>query len=157
MKHYKYLLPLLAVILLLLPSCRRAFMNGELDGNWKIERIDNLQTGESVDYPKFPGSNLPLIYGIELELMQLNTGGVLNAQGKSATAVIHYDKSGKTLTADFAYFMRSDDPAFPNSEQQAILNLYGIYENPVTFHIETLNNSHLILLSPQSRITLVKF
>lgn len=129
---------LLAVVSLLavsaLPSCRRASHNGKLDGFWKVVEIYDVQTGETIIPDPTP------YMSFQLELVQLRCA--LGWQ----TGTISYDKGGGTLGLNFPY-----------NPPESYLSIFGIYENPVVFDIETLDHKRLVLANDRSVITCERF
>lgn len=119
-----------------LGGCRRASDNGDLDGLWRIERIEYLTDGEVTETVEPEG----LFYAVQLELFQLD------APNPKVTAVMSYRKGSKTLGLDF-----------PTKPSATVLRGYGIMENPCEFKIEKLSHRHLVMSCSGSRVSCTRF
>lgn len=131
MKSKHYIFPAIGILLLLtlLTSCRKAPINGKLDGMWQVMDIEYSDgTRASVDYQAY--------YCIELHVVQLRG---LSGQ----TGNLHY--ADNKLTMDFPYV---DTEAKLKS-----LKTYGIEENPQVFDIVTLTRSTLVMRSTTGSVT----
>lgn len=121
----------------LLPGCRRATHNGEIDGYWQIR---------SIEYTKADGSTRTVIpnktqdwyIGIQLELFQI---GAPQPQYQ-LTGEISYDKKAGKLGVNFPY-----------NPSAAVLLQFGIPSNPVTFTVEKADSKALVLSTASTRIT----
>lgn len=127
------------VTLISLPSCRKAPINGKLDAQWQIMKIEHIEDGVE---------QIPALRTyVDINLHVVNLRNV--TQSENAGAVIagnlNYDKDAATVTMDFPY----------NTEGGKLLALqsWGIYSNPVVFHIVKLDGKQLILKSSESIIT----
>lgn len=138
MKHFykNILIPgfLLCLILCFIPGCTKDSINGHLDGRWQI-----------IEMSAFPGENLKeeqLYYNFYLHVCNLSFyGGVL------AEANMTYIEDEITL-----FF-----PYVKTPEGLKKLNKYGIFSNPVTFHVNSLDRKKLVLQDGDIIITLRKF
>lgn len=121
-------------ILMLTPSCQKAPINGDLDGQWQVMSVDP----EPVDKP----ISQRIYYCFYLHTCQLTFYG-----GVFATANMIYD--GKTLSLDFPYA----------DSELSIRRLcqYGINENPITFTVDHLDKKSLILRHGDTTVTMRKF
>ena len=127
-------------LLLTAMGCRRTSHNGKLDGQWHITEIQYTQTGQSV----IPEREYICI---NLELMELFKSPASGEEVRQlAVGEISYDKHQKTLGVKFRQGTSADD-----------LQLFGITTNPVTFRIEHLSGSSLVLATPETTITAKRF
>ena len=121
---------LLLVVFLSLTACNKVSHNGNLDGQWRIITIENIESGV-INEPQ------QLFYCFNLHTANLTRGGVWY----TANMVYDYPK----LSLDFPY------------NKPGELDDWGIYSTDVTFQIVLLNSSSLILRSDQVIINLQKF
>lgn len=125
---------ILTIILGSLSGCRKAPINGDLDGQWQITRIEypdgTIATPES-KYICF-----------SLHVVQLTTPGEPDIHGN-----MRYE--GDTLTLDFPY----------DNTEERLLTLYqwGIASNPTTFHIVSLTSKNLFVATNHIKISCKKF
>lgn len=129
----------LAIIILAAGGCRKMPINGKLDGQWQIMKIENLQDGSDVT------SVYRSYIDISLHVVNLRNVSLDESAGSVISGNMKYDKGGNTLYMDFPY----------NTEGSKLdqLQLWGIYSNPVTFDIVKLDGKQLILKSPETLIT----
>ena len=127
--------------LLATTSCRRANHDGKLDGNWRVESVENLSTGETV----VPDE---VFIAIQCELLQFRR----YAGGKTAhiTGVIDYSRKEHTLAVDFPYDVRHSASAlnyylFTDYTEADLADRKGV---SVTFDVEKVNSKSLVLRSP---------
>lgn len=130
LKHLAFIATVMLIVTTL-TGCRKIGINGDLDGQWRIITIENLETKEISEPTN-------LFYCIYLHTVNLTSPSV------AATANMTY--SGKTLKLEF-----------PTIQDATRLNKWGIYSTETIFNIERLNSSHLTLASEKARITLRKF
>lgn len=131
MKSKHIIISAVAAILLLtlFTGCRKAPVNGKLDGMWQVMDIEYADgTRAKVDYQAY--------YCIELHVVQLRG---LSGQ----TGNLHYADS--KLTMDFPY-------ADTEAKMRPLKN-YGIEENPQVFDIVTLTGSALVMRTPSGSVT----
>lgn len=124
--------------MLMMGSCRKASDNGKLDGQWQIMTIETLDNGEVTE----PSQRIYIC--INLHVVQLTRNG-----GSSASGNMQYDKATGEIHWDFPYH-----------ETQAQINAlreWGIYSNPVTFHIVKLDGKSLVLKSDKTVVTCRRF
>ena len=137
-KFAQFISPIVVSLLVLLlgsGSCQKASINGDLDGRWQIMEFEKAGVVENV-------KNEQLYYNFYMHVCNLSYYGAIFTE-----ANLTYDKS--TLTLQFPYI---------NSEEaEQKLKSYGIYSNPVTFHVEHLSKGKLILKEGDLIITLRKF
>ena len=124
---------ILAAILIIISatSCRKGGINGDLDGQWRVITVENLDDN-TVSEP------YNLFYCLHLHTANLTNPGV------KATANMTYDKTDRRLTLEFPY---GTDQLAP----------WGIYASPTIFKIEHLNHQTLVVTSDKARITMKKF
>lgn len=125
---------LLAVVLL--GGCVNHPINGDLDGQWQVMNIE--KGGEDL------GVVGQRYICVQLHVVQLTQGGIF------ATGNLHYTKGGDTIGIDFPE-IEADTSDFVK------LSEWGVYENPVTFHIEELTRKRLVMSCGDVRVTCRKF
>ncbi|MCI9608498.1 MAG: lipocalin family protein [Muribaculaceae bacterium] len=131
-KIMKNILPLLLIALAgIAVSCNKGGINGDLDGQWRIETIELLADG-TVSEPQGRFINM------YLHTVNLTTGPVIVAGNMTY--------SGKELTFEFPY-----------NQDNTSLNDWGIYNWQTTFSVEHLTGKSLVIASDAARITLSKF
>lgn len=125
---------IISLIICLLCGCSKDSINGDLDGRWQIMEMSTS-----------PGENLKekqLYFNFYLHVCSLSFYG-----GYLAEANLTYIDDKITL-----YF-----PYFQTPEALEKLNKYGIYSNPVTFHVISLTGKKLVIQDGDILITLRKF
>lgn len=130
-------LPLLAVIaclILCLGGCRKAPINGKLDGQWQIMSV------ETPDTVYTPAERVYICFN-------LHVVNLTNLHNDVYAGNLSY--SDGRIAMDFPY---QEHPS-----QMKVLNRWGIYANPVVFDVAELTGSRLLMVSPQSTITLRRF
>ena len=129
------LLSVALLIILFLSGCNKKSINGDLDGRWQIMEIERNGVSEYV-------KDQQLYYNFYLHVCNLSWYGFFYTDGN-----MKYED--KTLWLQFPYI----------NTPQGIEKLkdYGIYSNPVTFQVELLTKSKLILKEGDLIITLRKF
>ena len=133
-----YIMLFVATFMLLFTgSCQKSPINGDLDGQWQVMDV-TPEPSETV----FPER---LYICFSLHVCQLTGYDV----GVHAEANMQFDQKKKTLYLDF--------PNINTEESIARLAQYGIYNNPVTFDVELLTSSKLILRDGDVVVTLRKF
>lgn len=122
----------IAVIVTFFSGCRKAYINGELDGQWQVMSIEYQDgTCETPDRT---------YYRINLHTMQLFSV----SHGKE-TANMTYNREEGSIYCDF-----------PRSDLKA-LSRYGISSNPVNFKILEMTSKKLILQTEGTVISCRKF
>lgn len=122
------------IILLAIPSCQKAPINGDLDGQWQVMEV-NPQPTEII-------INERLYYCFSLHVCQLSYYGSAFTSGN-----MKFD--GKTLYLDF--------PHATSTLNRQKLAQYGITENPITFTVEHLDKKSLILRHGDTVVAMRKF
>ena len=126
----------LTVLSLGMAACQKDSINGKLDGQWQIMKIEKLSDG-SVEIPA--SGRYICIY---LHVVNLNPSS--GYMGRPYSGNMSYDKQTGILSIDFPY----------NKGEEAVqLAPWGIYSNPVTFHVETVNGKQLVLRSDATIVT----
>lgn len=122
----------------LFDSCRKAPINGKLDGQWQIMSINSVDD----DTQLLPENTFRYVC-INLHVIQFtgNGGGI--------SGNMHYDKSEKIIFCDFPY--NTEGAAFKHLEN------YGIYENPAKLEILTLTSSKLVYKTSGAIVTCRKY
>ncbi len=125
--------------MLSLSSCRKAPINGKLDAQWQIMKIEHL--GEDTEWIPTQRSYID----INLHVVNLRNVTQDEQGGAVIAGNLNYDKNGATVTMDFPY----------NTEGEKLqaLQSWGIYSNPVVFHIVKLDGKQLILKSSETVVT----
>lgn len=142
MKKLRFNLILTALVaimsLLLLGACRKAPINGKLDGQWQIMNIELTADGSDAT------PSVRSYIDINLHVVNLR-----NINQNLVAGNLSYDKDASKLTLDFPY----------NTEGDALLFLreWGIYQTPVTLDIVKLDGKQLVLRSPETIITCRRF
>lgn len=139
------LLPLLS---LLMASCHlETSGNGRLDGMWHMERIDTIGAG-TIDL-----SQQRLYWSFQAKLMELS-----DKDGANRLCLMRFNHSGTTLSLSepYLYDRESGEGDHPLSDAE-LLKPYGISAVSVSFDIEKLSSSRMILNDGTLRIYFKKF
>lgn len=122
------------LLMLMIFSCQKSPINGDLDGQWQVMSI----TPEQEDTP----IHERLYYCFNLHVCNLTFYGGIFTSG-------NMQFNGKTLYLDFPY---------ATSELSVrTLRQYGINSNPVTFTVEHLDKKSLIIKHGDTTVTMRKF
>lgn len=124
-------------VMMALPSCDKKGINGDLDGMWQVMEVTGPD-GEPVIAPK------RVYYAFQFHVCQLRDQ---NGRFENATGNLVYE--GDMITLDFPYEDKIKNPKE--------LEYYGIFTNPVVFHVEKLDKKSLIMVSKDSRVVLRRF
>ncbi len=135
-------LSFLLFILLLISSCGKLPMNGQLDGMWQLMSIASA-TGEEIDTKK-----QQLYYNVQLELLALQRGGSVEYLGR----FVH--TSDSLIVSDFRVHISGD-----NSTQAVPGDLapWGIEGISARFGIEKLDGDKMVLRSGKALLSFRKF
>lgn len=133
----------LVAILSVFAGCRKAPINGKLDGQWQIMHIENTEDGTNVT------SKYRSYIDINLHVVNLHNVTSDEKGGILIGGNLRYDKGASKLTLDFPYNTEG--------ENLTLLQQWGIYTNPVTFDIVKLDGKQLILKSPETIVTCRRF
>lgn len=138
-KALKYIL--IGLVCLLLPSCYKSDINGQLDGQWQLMSIDNLADGQ-ISYPD------QLYYSFQQHTARLGQVDLSNATGEPVPTryICNLDYNNPTVVLTVVAPSNLDE-----------LHKWGMYESPTTFTITTLNREELVLVSEQARLTLRRY
>lgn len=131
---YIFSILLVFLTMVVIPSCQKAPINGDLDGQWQVMNV----TPEPDDKP----IQERIYYCFNLHVCNLTYYGEVFTSGN-----MQFD--GKTLYLDF-----------PNANSELSLRRlpqYGINENPITFTVEHLDKKSLILRHGDTVVTMRKF
>ena len=116
-------------------SCQKSPINGDLDGRWQIMEIE---VGNEVRNVR----ENQLYYNFYLHVCNLSYYGGWYTVG-------NFSHENNLLFINFPYIQ--------TNQGNLKLQEYGIYSNPVTFHIEHLTKEKLIIKEGDVVITLRKF
>lgn len=118
-----------------LSACEKRPVNGDLDGQWQLVGIerDGVFTQGDDRYLR-----------IQLDVVQLARSGWVPREGTGRMT-----HEGDVLTIDFVNCHTADD--------LAMLQAWGVYENPAVYHIEELTSKRLVLKSGNMTSTWRKF
>lgn len=120
-------------LIIILTSCTKAPINGDLDGQWEVIEVYPAPSETIIDQRLF--------YNFYMHVCQLSYYGSYFSDAQ----MIYEDN---TIILDFPYATSIEDIK--------ILKQYGILSNPVTFNVEFLNKNSLILSNDDSVVTLKK-
>lgn len=137
---------IIAMASLLATSCRKAPINGDLDGQWQIMSIENPLP--------LPAPDLTRKY-FTVNLHVFQCWSIDYPIAMSANMI--YDKEKKTLLLDFADYNKDPEPEDLNSVkiyEPYRLRAFGIYAQKVKFEIKTLSSKSLVLINPESGTTI---
>lgn len=126
------------ISLISLPSCRKTPINGKLDAQWQIMKIEYLEDAE-----EWTPEQRRYI-DINLHVVNLRSVSENESSGAVIAGNLNYDKGTSTVTMDFPY--NTGNSVFA-------LQSWGIYSNPVFFHIIKLDGKELILKSSETIVT----
>lgn len=132
----------------LLTSCSlESSDNGDLDGMWHLRTVDTLATGGT--YDKIPEYYYWCVQGSLLVLDD-------KEQSSGGNYIFSFEHSGDTLRLyDPHIFSRSKgDPELTDVE---VLRPYGINALDVSFVVEKLTGSNMVLRDDSLRLYLKKF
>ena len=115
-------------------SCKKVSHNGDLDGNWRIVSIENIEDGTKTKPHQ-------LFIAFQLHVVRLSPNGVAGN--------LHYNKEDSLVSIDFPY--QKDEKG------KILLSQYGIKSNPVTFKIEKVSSKQLIIRSSETIMNCEKF
>lgn len=133
-KNVLYGIGLALIMAIILGSCQKRPINGDLDGEWEVIEVYPEPTPASEQTRYF--------YNFSRNACQLTVYG-----GPFTLGNLVYQN--ETITLDFP---------FVNSESMEItLQQYGIFTNPVSFNVEFEGKKRLILSNEDSYVVLKKF
>ncbi|MBR4065383.1 MAG: lipocalin-like domain-containing protein [Bacteroidaceae bacterium] len=126
---------------LLLLSCERIYINGELDGMWKLHSV------ESSDTVAYPGN---IYYSFQRHLVMLSEHF---ESGFPNYYVAEFDKRGDSLTMSKFYKWPVSEGICDRKE----LEKYFIFGDTVKFGVEVLNSDILIMHDGERRFNFRKW
>lgn len=129
-------------LFILLSSCGKLPMNGQLDGMWQLMHIAPT-AGEEIDTKE-----QRLYYLVQLELLGLQRGGSVEYLGRFVQS------SDSLIVYDFRVHISGD-----NSTQAVAGDLlpWGIKGTSAHFAIEKLDGKNMLLRSDEALLTFRKF
>lgn len=136
----KRILLFIAVPLLLL-SCERIYINGDLDGMWKLHSV------ESSDTTVYPEN---IYYSFQRHLVML---GEHYEEGFPGYYMAEFDKKGDSLTM-FKFYKW---PASEGISDKKELEKYFIYNDTVKFHVEVLDSEILVMYDGERKFSYRKW
>lgn len=145
MKNYIYIL--IAAIAGMVASCDdvHTYNNGELEGYWRLDKVDTLATGGVKDL-----SNNLLFWSIQSKILQ-----VTDHEGKYATTNMIQEQDGNTLHIHDPYTHGWHEDELVTDPER--LRPYGINATNEDFVIEMVNGGDMVLRSETLRLNFVKY
>lgn len=135
---YSIALIICAACLFIFPSCRKTPINGKLDAQWQIMKIEYLEDAE-----EWAPAQRRYI-DINLHVVNLRSVSENESSGAVIAGNLNYDKGTSIVTMDFPY---------NTGNSASALQSWGIYSNPVVFHIIKLDGKELIMKSSETIVT----
>lgn len=132
---------LLLIVPFLFLSCERIYINGELDGMWKLHSVESVDT---VAYP------VGIYYSFQRHLVRL---GEHYEQGFPDYYLAEFDKVSDTLTM-FKFYKYPVDLGVSDSKE---LEKYYIFSDTVRFCVEALDSKLMILTNNALRYNFIKW
>ena len=132
---------LLMVVPFLFLSCERMYINGNLDGMWKLHSVESADT---VVYPD------GIYYSFQRHLVRL---GVHHEQGFPDYYLAEFDKVADTLTM-FRFYKY---PVSQGISDRKELERYYIFGDTVRFCIKALDSEMMILDNGELRYDFIKW
>lgn len=129
-------------LLLLLLSCERIFINGELDGMWRLERVESEA---EVVYPD------SIFYSFQRHLVMMGIYSETEHPKNFYMGCFSYD--GNNIVMDNFYRYPGMDGVCVPEELE---NLY-IYDVTANFKVENIDNKKLVLSSFGREYTFTKW
>lgn len=117
------------VIPFILISCEKIYINGDLDGMWKLEKVVK---GDSVEYPA------NICYSFQRHLVML---GEYYAEGFPDYYMAEFDYVGDTLTMTKFYKYPGRDDICDMEE----LKEYYIFSDTMVFVVDYMNSERLLM------------
>lgn len=112
----------LLFFLLAASSCKKEYINGDLDGQWRVEEI--LVDGESHNPTE------ALYWNFSFHVVQLSRYG-----GPVANGNLSFD--GSVIEMDF--------PTMLSDDGRDIIRKWGVYSNPAKYTVESISSSRLTI------------
>ena len=115
--------------------------NGDFDGVWKMQGVDSLSNGKHADLHE-----RQVAYAVQKDLLQLS--------GNGPTILCRFQFQGDSLIVSDPRSAGGNDPSTDNLNH---LRGYGIDRLPMSFHIDALSSSRMILKSEALRLYFEKY
>lgn len=126
----KSLLYIIAIVVSFLQfSCEKIYINGDLDGMWKLEKVVK---GDCVEYP---GN---ICYSFQRHLVML---GKYSEEGFPDYYMAEFDKAGDKITMTKFYKYPGRDDTCDMEE----LKKYYIFSDTMVFIVDNLNSETLLM------------
>ena len=117
--------------------------NGDLDGIWKLQQMDSLQTNRSQDLSE---SNLS--YSVSTDLLQL--------RGGKTSVLCRFKHTADSLVIYNPYRPGAEGQDVP-LEDVSLLLPYGISNLRQAFHIDELNSGRMVLSTWEIKLHFQKY
>jgi len=144
---YKLNILLLLAGLLAFGGCKlENSHNGKLDGYWKLCSIDNLTDESSTDL-----TSESIFWAVQKDLLVVRDNASTFIE-----YVFRFSKSNTELTLKDAqkYDKKNGNSAVSD---MSLLEKFGIYSQPITYHIDDLSMSKMTLSTEIIRLNFKKF
>ena len=130
-------------------SCESYLVNGNLDGYWQVQTIENKLTGD-ITYCKGD-----IYYSFQRDLVLLTYILPHRPVGQiKEHHIAYFTKENDSVTmTDFRIYLDKAAAQTPLEE----LAKFGLYDSFTTFQLEELNKKSLILTSDKFRIVMQKY
>ncbi len=145
------LVSLMTIIMVGLYSCTETSHNGKLDGMWHLVSVDTLSL-DTLSTSRTQDLSGDMIYwSFEFKLLELD-----DKSGKYPNVLFRFDKVDRTLRLYEPYLYNRESGDVPITEINYLLP-FGVESTDVTYNIEVLTSSRMILVSPTLRLNFKKF
>lgn len=137
------------ITIALLSSCESYLANGELDGFWQVQSIEELQSGEVNECKG------DIYYSFQRDLVLLTYKLSYRPAGQIKEHYIAYfsHQADSIAMTDFRIYLDKEATQAPLSN----LKKFGLYDSFTTFYVEQLNREVLILSSDKARLTMRRY
>lgn len=146
-RYYQYCMRLMVALLLLTEGCKKAPINNEIEGMWKLEEFTTHEDGEKHACKR-------IYYSIQLWVVD-----IAEKQGghgyKSSVGRLNYKSNNTLIMKDFHYRKQTTD----NKEKTSVEDLipFGLNSLETTFEIIKVDGHNLILCSDYATLHFTKF
>lgn len=139
----------LIIAVALMSSCESYLVNGELDGFWQVQSIENKLTDETTDCEG------DIYYSFQRDLVLLTYKSPHRPIGQIKEHYIAYfaHQEDSISMTDFRIYLDKEATQAPLHS----LEKFGLYDLFTTFHIEQLTKEALTLSSDKACITMRKY
>jgi len=147
-KIYKGLLFVAVVITSLFSSCTlESSDNGDLDGNWHLISVDDLNTDTTYDY-----SCRRIFWGVQAKLVY-----IVDYDGSVESYYCRFSHSGDSLTLSDFYANHWHEDYGDDGGDIPVTNIedlswYMLTSVPESFYVESLSSSKMIIRSDSYRM-----